>query len=98
MGGVCYSLHGSFTIREGVGEAWMISDRDRLKKYPIAAHRSAREMLKESFCKLSLHRIQIDVPIDFHMKWCESLGFTLEGIMLSYTSDKKDKARYAMIR
>ena len=80
FGDICYSLHGVYTIEDGVGDAWMVSERDLLKRFPITPHRSAKQVIWEAFDKFEFKRIQMTVPNDFHVKWCESIGFVLEKI------------------
>lgn len=73
---ICYSLQGVYPLPTGIGDAWMISDGDLLKKYPLAAHRSAKVTLDYAFHEFGFKRIHITVPKS-DIKWCESIGFTI---------------------
>jgi hypothetical protein len=75
---ICYSLQGVYPLPTGIGDAWMISDHDLLKKYPLAAHRSAKVTLSYAFHEFGFTRIHITVP-DTDVKWCESIGFSKIG-------------------
>jgi len=77
---LCYSLHGVYELEKGIGDAWMISEADMLRQFPITPHRSARRVIWDAFDKFKFHRIQMTVPNDFHVNWCKSIGFTLEKI------------------
>lgn len=73
--GICYSLHGVYALTEALGDAWMISNGELLKKYPLCAFRSATIVLKYVLKEFNFSRIQIQVPNDFHVRWCKSMGF-----------------------
>jgi len=72
---VCFSMQGVYPLTDIIGDAWMISHPTLLKKYPLTAHKSAMTVIKDSFDFFPFEAIQIQVPDDFHVKWCESMGF-----------------------
>jgi len=74
--GNCFSLHGVYPLTKAIGDAWMISHPALLRKFPLAPHRSARQVILDAFRDFKFDAIQIQVPDDFHVRWCESIGFT----------------------
>lgn len=75
--GNCFSLHGVYPLpNTKIGNAWMISHASLLKKYPLVPHRSAKQVIRDSFRDFSYDAVYIQVPDDFHVRWCESIGFT----------------------
>lgn len=73
--GNCFSLQGVYPLTKEIGDAWMISNKVTLKTYPLTAHKSARTVIEYAFKEFNFKSIQIQVPDDFHVKWCESMGF-----------------------
>lgn len=72
----CFSLQGVYPVTKNIGDAWMISHPSLLKKFPLAPHRSAKQVIADAFRDFKFDAVQIQVPDDFHVRWCESIGFT----------------------
>jgi hypothetical protein len=88
---------GMDIIHPGVAEAWALVT-NKIYEKPIGYTKAVKGMI-ELFAKdFNLHRMQIRVKIDPGLlKWADTLGFYIEGIMIGYGINKEDyylMARY----
>jgi len=96
--GIVLGAAGVWTIWPGVGEAWAILTED-LKKKPILLHKTVQKYLKKIVEEQKFHRVQFIVLYGFIAaeSWAHALGFTHEGIMYQYGTDKSTYHRFARI-
>jgi hypothetical protein len=94
-----FFLAGAYPLWPGVAEAWILSRTD-LPPVPIFTARSLRWIVKVVFSEMKLHRLQIDFNVTEHKSTAMPIaaGFKPEGVMKSFTYDKQDRLRMAIVR
>lgn len=90
---------GVARLHSGLGVAWLIVNVLFLK-YPKFMLKTSRQIVKEGFDHLKLHRIQMDIEAQYseNIRFAEKLGFWAEGIMHQYGPQKQDYIRYVCLR
>ncbi len=92
------SCMGVVRLWKGVGEVWCFTSPEAAK-HPRLLCRAALWGINQGIEQLGLHRVQAHVRMDFKaaLRWIRYLGFSQEGVCLSYTADGQDVARFARL-
>jgi hypothetical protein len=87
---------GVVRLWKGVGEAWVFT-APGADRFPLLLCRAGLWGLGQALGLLGLHRVQAHVLMDFKpgLRWARYMGFSQEGVCLSYTADGQDVARFA---
>jgi len=89
---------GVVRLWKGVGEAWCFTTQDAVK-HPRLLCRAGLWGLDKALGMLGLHRVQAHVLMEFKagLRWAGYMGFSQEGVCLSFTADGHDVARFARL-
>jgi len=89
---------GGLVIEAGNGSLWMVNS-NLVGKHPLTFHKTIKKWLKLFMELYNLNRMQafVDASEPKHVRWVESLGFSMEGLMRKFYSGK-DFFMYARIR
>ena len=89
---------GVLIYRAGFGEAWILCSED-VALYPRTVFKLMREYLQKVINDHSLYRVQATVRCDWPQaqRFVMMFGFTPEGILRKYGTDKSDYKMYARI-
>ena len=92
-------IGGVGKIHNGVGAAWLIIS-PLFIQYPKSLLKMCRQIIKEAFEGLKLHRIQMDIDSTFeeNVRFADRLGFHCEGTMYKYGPNKEDYFRYVRLK
>jgi RimJ/RimL family protein N-acetyltransferase len=91
---------GLLIMWPGVGEGWMLANKDAALRHKKYAYEVVIEHILKLACELNLRRIQahVDVNVPAAVKFAEQLGFQREGLMRKYGEDGSDHYLYAIVR
>lgn len=91
---------GLIILWPGVGEGWMVVNKDAAQRHKRYAYEVVIEHLLKLASDLNLRRIQahVDVNVPAAVKFAEQLGFQREGTMRRYGEDGSDHYLYAIVR
>jgi len=93
------AIFGGFFISQGVFQVWSLMS-ESVRKYPLAFHKSVKEMIDHWFERLNMTRMQMSVRVD-HVegaRWAELLGFSCEGTMKKYGPTGDDHKLFARVK
>ena len=93
------AVFGCIPLWTGVGEAWLITDKD-LSSIARPFHRVTKKMFDIFMAELNLVRLQVTVHSSNlqAVKWIKTLYFKEEGRLEKYGPDGKDFFMYARIK
>ena len=93
------AVFGCIPLWTGVGEAWLITDKD-LSSIARPFHRVTKKMFDIFMSELNLVRLQVTVHSSNlqAVKWIKTLYFKEEGRLEKYGPDGKDFFMYARIK
>ena len=93
------AVFGCIPLWSGVGEAWLITDKD-LSSIKRPFHRVTKGMFDIFMSELNLVRLQVTVHSSNlqAVKWIKTLYFKEEGRLEKYGPDGKDFFMYARIK
>ncbi len=93
------AIGGVGRFHPGVGTAWIIIDKLFIN-YPKKLLQVCREIIQESFEFLNLHRVQMDIDLQYkeNIRFSRALGFHEEGVMKWFGPNKEDYARYVRFK
>jgi hypothetical protein len=82
-----------------VAECWLLPDVNKIKQWRIPFHKGSLNFMEEIAKELDLHRIHVTVDAAnlVALKWIRAMKFQKEGLLKSYTYDKKDMIMYSRI-
>jgi hypothetical protein len=90
------AICGILELWKNVGEAWSIINTDQISKF-IARNfrREIKRLLKEKY-----HRIQMTTDVDDPkaLALAKMLGFSIEGVMKKYSTEKKNHFMHSITR
>lgn len=88
---------GIVELWQGVAEAWtQLTDK---VKNPFFLHRKVKRIMQGVIKTKGYHRVQAtaDLSDQVAVAWLKRLGFSLEGSLKQFSSDKKDHGIFALV-
>jgi hypothetical protein len=96
--GVLLAVGGYFTLWAGVVEIFMVPSVDG-PRYAVVGVKEVKKAIKTMQGVSTIHRMQtFTTTCPIRIRFVESLGFTYEGELRSYTKNKENYRLWAMVR
>jgi len=93
------AIIGWFRLSHSVLQVWSVLSDDVSKK-PISFYKSVLNLIEYAFDSMKINRMQMSVRVGYNkgVRFAESLGFVLEGVMFKYGDDGSDYYLFSRVR
>jgi hypothetical protein len=93
------AIFGWYAVTAGTVQLWAVLGKD-IHKRKKSFHKTVKNLIRASFDKCQIHRMQMSVKVGFKegWDWAKALGFTSEGVMRRYGSEGHDYWLFARIK
>ncbi len=96
--GKVLAIVGAYTLWPGVLEVWVVPSR-YVTQYSLTYLKSIKKYVKTLQDGFQPHRMQTQsLNNELHDRWMGFLGFTKEGIMRKFGTDKQDYALWSIVK